>query len=300
MPLSRRQLLGQLGMGGLALAAGLPLRIRADPLRRVVAINWAAAETLLTLGIAPLAISDVGYYNRRMPTWPVKPPVLDIGPYWEPNLELLQQLAPELILCDPLPPTVDRALRSIAPTEVVDIYPTDQGVWHSASAFTLRLAERLDLESHAAAYLQVANERLEALAEQLAIRPQPPLCIAVLNQDGRHATVYGRNSMAQDVLDRLGLVNAWQGPSNAMGFSLTGVERLAETPDTHLLYIEIPTTSARLQSLRQPNALWDNLPSVRNGQSQPLGKFYPYGGVASALSLAERIADYLLQSQPHV
>ncbi|RIV16370.1 Fe3+-hydroxamate ABC transporter substrate-binding protein, partial [Alicyclobacillaceae bacterium I2511] len=64
-------------------------------------------------------------------------------------------MAPELILCDP---TVDRALRSIAPSEVVDIYPTEQGVWHSASAFTLRLAARLELESRAIADLQVANE----------------------------------------------------------------------------------------------------------------------------------------------
>jgi iron complex transport system substrate-binding protein len=82
MPLSRRQLLSQLGMGSLALAAGLPLYTRAAPLQRVVAINWAAAETLLTLGVAPLAISDVKYYNRRMPTWPVKPPVPTGNPTW--------------------------------------------------------------------------------------------------------------------------------------------------------------------------------------------------------------------------
>lgn len=293
--LKRRHLLQAMAIGGLALGCGLPLR--AEPLQRVVAINWAAAETLLTLGVEPLAISDVGYYRRRMPAPPLPQTVRDIGPYWEPNLELLHQLNPQLILSDALPNSVLRALSGIAPTEVVNIFPTSQGVWNSASAFMRQLAERLHLSEQAAVYLQTAEQRLDALRARLALRPQPPLYIAVLNQDGRHATVYGQHSMAQDVLQRLGLRNAWSGPSNAMGFSLTGIERLSEQPDAHLLYIEIPTTSARLQSLRQPNALWDNLPAVRRNQVHALGKFYPYGGVASYLSLAERIADYLDRSE---
>lgn len=293
--LKRRHLLQAMAIGGLALGCGLPLR--AEPLQRVVAINWAAAETLLTLGVEPLAISDVGYYRRRMPASPLPQTVRDIGPYWEPNLELLHQLNPQLILSDALPNSVLRALSGIAPTEVVNIFPTTQGVWNSASAFMRQLAERLHLSEQAAVYLQTAEQRLDALRARLALRPQPPLYIAVLNQDGRHATVYGQHSMAEDVLHRLGLRNAWSGPSNAMGFTLAGIERLSEQPDAHLLYIEIPTTSARLQSLRQPNALWDNLPAVRRSQVHALGKFYPYGGVASFLSLAERIADYLDRSE---
>ena len=293
--LKRRHLLQAMAIGGLALGCGLPLR--AEPLQRVVAINWAAAETLLTLGVEPLAISDVGYYRRRMPAPPLPQTVRDIGPYWEPNLELLHQLNPQLILSDALPNSVLRALSGIAPTEVVNIFPTSQGVWNSASAFMRQLAERLHLSEQAAVYLQTAEQRLDALRARLALRPQPPLYIAVLNQDGRHATVYGQHSMAQDVLQRLGLRNAWSGPSNAMGFSLTGIERLSEQPDAHVLYIEIPTTSARLQSLRQPNALWDNLPAVRRSQVHALGTFYPYGGVASYLSLAERITDYLDRSE---
>ncbi len=289
--LKRRQLLQAIAIGGLALGCGLPLR--AEPLQRVVAINWAAAETLLTLGVEPLAISDVGYYRRRMPDPALPQTVRDIGPYWEPNLELLHQLNPQLILSDALPNSVLRTLGDIAPTEVVNIFPTDKGVWNSASAFMRQLSERLHLSDRADVYLQAAEQRLETLRNRMALSPRPAIYIAVLNQDGRHATVYGQHSMAQDVLERLGLRNAWSGPSNAMGFSLTGIERLSEQPDAHLLYIEIPTTSARLQSLRQPNALWNNLPAVRRHQTQPLGKFYPYGGVASYLSLAERIADYL-------
>jgi len=305
MPLTRRHLLQQLALGSLAMASGIAsatataktalpaLAASSDPLRRIIAINWAAAETLLTLGVSPLAISDGGYYSRRMPTAALPPQVLDVGPYWEPNLELIKELQPQLILSDQMPPSIERALKGIAPTEVVDIYPAPGSVWTSATDFMTRLAARLELQPQAAAWIAAGNARFEELRGQLAQRPQPPVCVAVLNQDGRHATVYGKRSMIQDVLDRLGLVNAWQGPSSTMGIALIGIERLAENPDAHLLYTEIPTTSARLQSLRQVNALWENLPAVRRGNTLELNKFFPYGGAAATLNLAEWIAAYL-------
>lgn len=296
MSLTRRRLLEQLAVGGLAMACGLPaMSASTEPLQRIIAINWAAAETLLTLGITPLAISDGGYYSRRMPTTPLPSQVLDVGPYWEPNLELIKALSPQLILSDPMPPAITHALQGIAPTEVVDIYPAANSVWAAATDFMTRLAARIDRQPQAMAWISASEARFAQLRDQLAQRPQPPLCVAVLNQDGRHGMVYGKHSMIQDVLDRLGLVNAWQGPSSAMGTTLIGIEQLAQTPDAHLLYIEIPTTSARLQSLRQPNALWDNLPAVRRGNTLALGRFFPYGAAPSALHLAERIGAYLTQ-----
>lgn len=293
MSLTRRHLLQGLALAGLACASGLPLRAE-ERLSRIVALNWAAAETLLALGVAPLAISDDRYYRRRMPTADLPASVRDVGPYWEPNLELIQQLRPQLILSDPMTPTLQRALNGIAPTEPVAIYPARDGAWRATTEFMGDLARRLALQPRAADYIAAGNARLESLRGQLAQRPQPSVCVAVLNQDGRHAAVYGRNSMVEDVLQRLGLVNAWQGPVGPVGLAMVGIERLADSPDAHLVYIDIPTTSARLQSLRQPNALWNNLPAVRRGNTLALERFYPYAGAPSMLDLAERIAAYLL------
>lgn len=52
-----------------------------------------------------------------MPTMALPESVRDVGPYWEPNLELIQQLQPQLILSDPMTPTLQRRLNGIAPTE---------------------------------------------------------------------------------------------------------------------------------------------------------------------------------------
>lgn len=296
MSLNRRHLLQGLGLAALACATGLPLRAE-ERLSRIVALNWAAAETLLALGVTPLAISDGSYYDRRMPTAALPASVRDVGPYWEPNLELIQQLRPQLILSDPMTPTLQHALNSIAPTEPVAIYPARDGAWRATTAFMDTLAGRLGLAQRAADYRRAGMARLEALRASLAQRRQPPVCVAVLNQDGRHAAVYGHGSMVEDVLQCLGLDNAWQGPVGPVGLAQVGIERLAERADAHLVYIDIPTTSARLQSLRQPNALWANLPAVRRGDTLRLERFYPYGAAPSMLDLGERIAAYL-QSRP--
>jgi ABC-type Fe3+-hydroxamate transport system substrate-binding protein len=291
MPVTRRRLLTGITLGSLALAGGRSAF--AAPLQRIVAINWVAAETLLTLGITPLAISDSRYYRQRMPTTALPPSVLDIGPFWEPNLELIEALAPQLILSDPMPAPIARAMKGIAPTEIVDVYPATDNLWQRATRFMTQLAERTGCPLQAERWIAASDARLAQLRNELARYPCPPLYVAVLNQDGRHAMVYGQHSMVQDVLDQLGLVNAWQGPRGVMGTTLIGIEQLAQRPDAHLLYVEIPTTSARLQSLRQPNALWDNLPAMRKGNALELGKFFPFGGAASALNLAEVISAYL-------
>lgn len=292
MSLTRRHLLQGLAIGGLACASGLPVLAGAR-LTRIVALNWVAAETLLTLGVPPLAISDDHYYRVRMPTQSLPDSVRDVGPYWEPNLELIQQLQPQLILSDPMTPTLERRLNGIAPTERVAIYPAADGAWRATTGFMSDLARRLGVEQVAADYIVAGEQRLAALRARLANRTLPPVCVAVLNQDGRHAAVYGKNSMVQDVLDRLGVENAWQGPVGPVGLAMVSIERLAERPDARLVYVDIPTTSARLQSLRQPNDLWANLPAVRQGHTLTLQRFYPYAGAASVLDLAERIAAYL-------
>ncbi|WP_425327936.1 ABC transporter substrate-binding protein [Pseudomonas nitroreducens] len=293
MSLTRRHLLQGLALGGLACACGLPV-FAGERLTRIVALNWVAAETLLTLGVPPLAISDDRYYRVRMPTMALPDSVRDVGPYWEPNLELIQQLQPQLILSDPMTPTLQRRLNGIAPTEKVAIYPAAEGAWKATTDFMNDLARRLGVEQVAADYIAAGEQRLAELRAKLANhRSLPPVCVAVLNQDGRHAAVYGRNSMVQDVLDRLGVENAWQGPVGPVGLAMVSIERLAERPDAHLVYVDIPTTSARLQSLRQPNDLWAHLPAVRQGHTLTLQRFYPYAGAASVLDLAERIAAYL-------
>lgn len=291
----RRDCLKALLLAPLAFSRNL----HAQPLAqdRIVAINWAAAELMLTLGIVPLAISDTGYFGRRIPDPVLPAAVRDIGPYWEPNLEYLVQLRPSLILSDALSPPMLAALAQIAPVEVVNIYPAAGDAWTSLSDWLLPLATRLNRTAQAQQLLSAASQHMADLRQQLATHSRPKVCVAVLNQDGKHATVYGQHSLVQSVLDRLGLENAWQQPGNRIGLANVGIDRLATLADTRLFYSELPTTADRLRKARQSSALWQHLPLVQQGDAVPLPPFFPFGGVRTALRLADSLALRLL-SEP--
>ncbi|MGL5587407.1 MAG: iron-siderophore ABC transporter substrate-binding protein, partial [Aeromonas veronii] len=79
----------------------LPLAAQADtypivsaPLPRIATVDWTIAETLLALGVTPLAVGDAGPSQAwvgepRLPT-----EVVDIGLRTQPNRKLLAELRP--------------------------------------------------------------------------------------------------------------------------------------------------------------------------------------------------------------
>ncbi|WP_236743945.1 ABC transporter substrate-binding protein [Marinobacter similis] len=69
-----------------------------EPPQRIVALNWAATEALLLLGVTPIGVADKTGYA----TW-VREPVLpdhvpNIGTRVAPSLEAIAELEPDLIV----------------------------------------------------------------------------------------------------------------------------------------------------------------------------------------------------------
>lgn len=88
------------GAGAVA-AVGLVARAAADAppdIARVAALEWLPIELLLALGVTPLAVADVHNYNLWVAEPKLPATVVDVGQRTEPNLELLQQLQPSLVL----------------------------------------------------------------------------------------------------------------------------------------------------------------------------------------------------------
>ncbi|MEM6358116.1 MAG: ABC transporter substrate-binding protein, partial [Pseudomonadota bacterium] len=88
--------------------------IEAAP-ERVVVLNWALTEQLLSLGIEPVGAADIDGYN----TWVVRPPipdgVSDTGLRHAPNFEQIASLSPDLILLGDLQRDFASLLERIAP-----------------------------------------------------------------------------------------------------------------------------------------------------------------------------------------
>jgi iron complex transport system substrate-binding protein len=99
--------------------------------------------------------------------------------------------------------------------------------------------------------------------------------------------------MPDAVLQRLGLENAWQGPVNAAGIFHAGFDALFDINEAIFVLIDIPSLRHQTTRALETSALWQALPTVRQGRTHWIGQFYPFGGCVSALHLAEAITAAL-------
>lgn len=97
---------------------------------RIAALSWEVTEHVLQLGITPVAVADAADYR----TWVVNPTlpetVPNAGTRGEPNLELLAQLRPDLILITPLLADIRDKLERIAPVAIYENFTQNTTISH--------------------------------------------------------------------------------------------------------------------------------------------------------------------------
>jgi len=292
----RRAVLG-LGLAG-ASAARAPLARSNAPARRVVALDWGLAATLLELGVTPVGVPQTALYRRWVARPALPPGVVDVGLRLQPNPEVLRWLRPDLIVAidehEPARPVLER----IAPVLSLPIYTPERDPLARAVAAARTLADRCGRPAAAVALEARCDRLLAETAAALAIRHGEPVHLLDL-LDARRVRVFGDASLFDAVLGRIGLTNAWTGPTNFWGFTTGGLEILARRPDaTALIVTPVPADVAlRLDD----NRLWTSLDFVREGRLHRLDPVLPFGALPSAMDFARQVADHLgPQARPGV
>lgn len=290
---NRRHVLGGL-FGGVLGAAFAPRLLKAEtaPPRKVVSLDYGIATTLLALGVVPAGVAAADRWDRWVVEPELPPGVVDLGKDQEVNLELLAALGPDLILATPYVSRLRPLLERIAPVVTVAIYAEDGRPLERARAGTRSLGRHLGRTAEAEAYLRDTERFFEACADRVAALNAPPLAF-VNFMDARHARVFGRKSLYQDVLDRIGLENAWTGPTNYWGFQTIGIEELAtaSTPEMRLIAFEPVPPDVRPTLAHSP--LWNRLPFVEAGRVSTLPGVLMFGMVPSAVRFASLLVDHL-------
>ncbi|MFA0173102.1 ABC transporter substrate-binding protein, partial [Vibrio splendidus] len=102
---------------------------------------WALTETVLSLGVELQGVADAQGYQQ----WVVKPAlnadVTDVGSRREPNLELLTELKPDVILISEHMAAAYHQLNKIAPVLVYSVYSKKKQPLESATSVTLSLGK---------------------------------------------------------------------------------------------------------------------------------------------------------------
>lgn len=283
----------------LAVIAGLALAAPSQAAsKRVVALEWDAIENLLAVGVRPVGGADLGGYRQyvavRLPGG-----ITDVGKRQEPSIERIARLEPDLIVVPS-----NRAgrnlstLRKIARVLVTNPYPgsTSNSAQFNAMLRDFRAtANAVGKRSAGEAVIRGMNARISRLRSRIGRRSGTRVTIATPGgTTGSPALrLFTSNSIAAEVVRRLGLRNAWTARPQRFGFSTVGVEALRQVQSGWLAFVYPSIFSGQIRRIQSQGA-YKRLDMVKKRRVRNLGgNTWLFGGPASARIFAERLASVM-------
>lgn len=253
---------------------------------RIVALEWLPVELMLALGVTPYGVADIPNYRMWVNEPALPDSVIDVGLRTEPNLELLTQMKPSMLVWSAGYGPSPEILARIAPGRSFAFSDGKQPLAQARRSL-LEMAEMLDKQAVAQRHLAEFDAFIDGLKPRFKQRGDRPLLMVSL-LDPRHMLVFGPNCLFQEVLDRLGVKNAWQGETNFWGSTAVGIDRLAAYKDVDVLCFDHGNVAQMSQLAATP--LWQAMPFVRANRLQIVPAVWFYGATLSAMNFA-RILD---------
>lgn len=272
------------------------------PATKVVATEWNVVESLVTLGVDPVGVSDVKGYKTWDTAVPLKNEPKDIGTRGEPSMDSIASLAPDLIVAtSDLTPAAVKQLRKVAP--VLEVKSAD-----SSDQIGLML-DNLDLIAKATGTTDRARtartdfeaklaEGKKALADAGLAGTGIAFADGYVTSNQVSLRPYTSGSLIGTVNEKIGLKNAWTLKGDASyGLGTTDVEGLTDLPkDVQFAYIgndgdegSTPFTGALAK-----NAVWTSLPFVKAGDVHRLPDgIWMFGGPDSMAAYIDALVDAL-------
>ncbi len=254
-----------------------------------MALEWLPVELLLALGVTPDGVADVQNYNLGVnePALPVS--VIDVGLRTEPNLELLTQMKPSWMVWSAGYGPSEEKLARIAPGRGFS-FSDGKKPLAMAKRSLIEMAHILNLDAAAKKHLDAFDAFIYERKSHFARRgDRPLLMITVLDQ--RHVLAFGPNCLFQEVLDQLGIRNAWHGETSFWGSVAVGIDRLADYKDADVICFD-HGNELEMQKLTA-TPLWQAMPFVRAGRFQRVPAVWFYGATLSAMHFT-RVLDSAL------
>ncbi|SDT16140.1 iron complex transport system substrate-binding protein [Actinopolymorpha singaporensis] len=272
------------------------------PARRVVALDWTYAEDLLAVGVRPVGVADKAGYAA----WVGGGPRLDhttaeVGPRQQPDPTAVRALRPDLILvgADETNAVVAQ-MRKIAPVLVFDPYRPDMSAWTEMRTTFAAVARAVGRTDQAAWVLRGLDDAIARDRSKLAAAGAANLPVALAQGYSVEGVptirMFGRTSLAGDLLGRLGLQNDWRGEPDRYGLSTVGPADLGQVSTADFLYLADPRSDIFTGAMtgRQD---WRGLAFVAERRVHRLGaRTWFFGGPLSTRACADALVRALGRS----
>lgn len=288
--MNRRTLLTVL-LGGALLTAGASAQASASAPRRVIVLDWGLAELTLAIGVAPVGMANTPGFRRNFTACPVPDSVVDLGLMFQPNMELMLALKPDLIIITPAHASMRASLERIAPTLTLGMFRASPAPYTAACEETLRLARLLGCEARGEAVVAQSERAIGAARARLEALPSARGASVYMVRfiDESHVRVFGAHSLFGELLTKLGLHNAWRKADHAAAYATIGFDALDADPGATLVYVKpMPALTA---SMMKTSRVWWAMPFAAEGRMIGMAPVPPEGGILSAQYFAAALAD---------
>ncbi len=269
------------------------------PATKVVALEWGAAENLVTLGVMPVGVADTKGYTNWVTAAKLDPSVKDVGTRGEASVDAIVALNPELIVT-----TTDESANTITQLEKAAPVLVIRGA-DAANAIP-QMKTNLELIGAAVGKAEQAKQQNADFDKAVADGKQK---IADAGKAGEGFTMadgykqgstisirmYTAGSLLGAVTTELGLKNGWTGAGDKdYGLAQTDLEGLTKLPDGNFLYIANKNDGGDVfGGDLAGNAIWKNLPFVQSGNVHRLPDgIWMFGGPKST----EQFIDATVQA----
>ena len=225
---------------------------------RIVVLEFSFVDALANIGVSPVGVADDGDVNNLIdPIRSKVKPWISVGNRYQPNLEIIASLSPDLIIADVnRNMSIYEDLKKIAPTIVLK----SRGETYQENIATIaKIGELMGKTDVIQEKIAEHNQRMDQYAAH--IHSNKTFQFAVANERG--LWIHGPQSYAGSVMERLGLTVASH-EERETAYIPTTLEQLVNLNPDILLVGEYG--DATVIDQWQKNNLWSLISAVQNHQ----------------------------------
>jgi iron complex transport system substrate-binding protein len=226
--------------------------------------------------------------------------VVDVGLRYEPNLEVIAQLQPDLIIGDYSGNgRTYEQLSAIAPTILFNPYPAEDdgiGRLEEMEQTFMIMADIVGRHDQGIAVLERMYEKFDEAKEAVQASDAAGKQFVLVmtgsyKDDYTKFRIWAQNARAAEIIEKLGMENAWPVQYEQYGYSAIGLEDLTTVQDANFFYVAGGGHDPFVTELYAGNPVWKNMKFVQEGRVYPIGgETWLYGSPISAEILADKVA----------
>ncbi len=263
---------------------------------RVVVLNWDLLESIVELNITPVGAPNLKAYKQ----WVAKPElpegIVDIGTRFEPNIEKIAQLKPDVIIvAGPQKELISR-LEKIAPVLYFSNHEVNDDAYNLAISHFKTLGVVFNKQELANQKIKELEQELDSLKAKInqKFNGKTPSVTVMRFANQSSIYLYSKNSLTSSVVARLGLKQELVQNNAKWGIVQQRLIYLQNVKESYVLYFLPAPDYKEIEK----TMLWQQMPFVKQNKVSSVASVWNYGGAMSIKYIGQEITKSLLEITP--